>query len=171
MTELDGELRPMEGLVDFHEATWVFKRNGLYYLTTPTTIRAKTASANAISKTPLGPWNTRASTWNPRAATPATARGGIQGPMVAFYHNMPSPERGTCDPSASTALSSPRTEASRPWSRQNRCARCGAAPGIRTIGALFIGRKKPFCPKVPRSLARRQPERQPADQKQRDLGL
>ena len=33
MTEIDGDPQPMTGLTDFHEATWVFKRNGIYYLT------------------------------------------------------------------------------------------------------------------------------------------
>ena len=32
MMELDGAMRTMEGLVDFHEATWVHKYNGKYYL-------------------------------------------------------------------------------------------------------------------------------------------
>ncbi len=30
--ELDGAMRTMEGLVDFHEATWIHKYNGKYYL-------------------------------------------------------------------------------------------------------------------------------------------
>lgn len=33
MMELDGAMRTMEGLVDFHEATWIHKYNGKYYLT------------------------------------------------------------------------------------------------------------------------------------------
>src|SRR6186713_1399781 len=32
MMSIDGEMTKMEGLVDFHEASWVHKRNGLYYL-------------------------------------------------------------------------------------------------------------------------------------------
>ena len=32
MVELDGEMKEMEGLEDFHEATWVHKYNGKYYL-------------------------------------------------------------------------------------------------------------------------------------------
>src|ERR1035437_8544322 len=31
MMEIDGSMQDMVGLVDFHEATWVFKRNGVYY--------------------------------------------------------------------------------------------------------------------------------------------
>ena len=32
MVELDGEMKEMEGLEDFHEATWIHKYNGKYYL-------------------------------------------------------------------------------------------------------------------------------------------
>ena len=32
MMELDGLMQPMEGLEDFHEATWEHKYNGKYYL-------------------------------------------------------------------------------------------------------------------------------------------
>jgi len=32
MMEVDGEMKPMDGLQDFHEATWVHKYKGLYYL-------------------------------------------------------------------------------------------------------------------------------------------
>ena len=32
MIELDGPMRTMEGLSDFHEATWIHKYNGKYYL-------------------------------------------------------------------------------------------------------------------------------------------
>ena len=33
MMELDGAMQTMEGLVDFHEAAWIHKYNGKYYLT------------------------------------------------------------------------------------------------------------------------------------------
>jgi beta-xylosidase len=32
MMEIDGAMQTMQGLVDFHEATWVHKKNGVYYL-------------------------------------------------------------------------------------------------------------------------------------------
>lgn len=32
MMELDGPMQTMEGLEDFHEATWIHKYNGKYYL-------------------------------------------------------------------------------------------------------------------------------------------
>jgi arabinoxylan arabinofuranohydrolase len=57
MTELDGALQNMTGLVDFHEATRVFKRHELYYYVTysdnhPGSNRLRYAtSTNA-----LGPW-------------------------------------------------------------------------------------------------------------------
>src|SRR5688572_3983358 len=32
MVEIDGSMKPMQGLVDFHEGSWVHKYNGKYYL-------------------------------------------------------------------------------------------------------------------------------------------
>jgi arabinoxylan arabinofuranohydrolase len=32
MMEIDGAMQPMTGLHDFHEASWVHKRKGIYYL-------------------------------------------------------------------------------------------------------------------------------------------
>jgi hypothetical protein len=31
MVEVDGDMRPMEGLDQFHEGPWVFKKDGIYY--------------------------------------------------------------------------------------------------------------------------------------------
>ena len=44
MVELDGEMKDMEGLEDFHEATWIHKYNGKYYV-----------SGNAILKQTVDP--------------------------------------------------------------------------------------------------------------------
>jgi len=59
MIEIDGEMKPMEGLVDFHEATWVFKRKGTYYLTYADNHSDATGDNRlcyATSNNPLGPW-------------------------------------------------------------------------------------------------------------------
>ena len=59
MMEIDGSMQDMVGLVDFHEATWVFKRNGLYYLTYSDNHSDSTGNNRmryAISTNPLGPW-------------------------------------------------------------------------------------------------------------------
>lgn len=56
MTEIDGAMQKMEGLVDFHEATWVFKRNGIYYLTYSDNHGRENQLRYATSSSPLGPW-------------------------------------------------------------------------------------------------------------------
>ncbi|MBO9204473.1 MULTISPECIES: family 43 glycosylhydrolase [Niastella] len=56
MIEIDGTLQKMEGLVDFHEATWVFKRNGIYYLTYADNHGRENQLRYATSNGPLGPW-------------------------------------------------------------------------------------------------------------------
>jgi len=56
MTEIDGAMKTMEGLVDFHEAAWVFKRNGIYYLTYADNNPKQNQLRYATSTSPLGPW-------------------------------------------------------------------------------------------------------------------
>ena len=60
MMELAEPLRPMEGLKDFHEAAWIHKRNGIYYLSYADNHAVNGKGANrlnyATSNSPLGPW-------------------------------------------------------------------------------------------------------------------
>ena len=56
MISMKEVMRPMEGLEDFHEATWVFKRAGLYYLTYSDNQEGSNRLRYAVSKSPLGPW-------------------------------------------------------------------------------------------------------------------
>ncbi len=56
-TRLDGEMQPMQGLVDFHEGTWVHKYNGKYYLShSDDHGRDGNQLRYAMSDSPLGPW-------------------------------------------------------------------------------------------------------------------
>ncbi len=59
MIEADGEPQPMTGLTDFHEATWVFKRKGVYYLTYADNHPRNNQMQYATSPNPLGPWTSR----------------------------------------------------------------------------------------------------------------
>lgn len=62
MTEIDGDMKRMDGLKDFHEAAWVHKRNGLYYLSYADnydTNGMHNRMNYATSKSPLGPWTYR----------------------------------------------------------------------------------------------------------------
>ena len=92
MTEIDGEMQDMKGLEDFHEATWVFKRNGIYYLTHADNHREGKVDANqmryATSSGPLGPWTPRGVYLGPTGSE--TNHGSIveyKGQWYAFYHN------------------------------------------------------------------------------------
>lgn len=87
MIELDGELQPMTGLYDFHEGTWVFKRNGIYYLTYADNKGGANQLRYAISTSPLGPWAHKGVYLN--STTSDTSHGSIveyNGQWWAFYH-------------------------------------------------------------------------------------
>jgi len=56
-TKLTGTMQPMQGLVDFHEATWVHKYNGKYYLSHSDNHGSDGNQMKyAVSDSPLGPW-------------------------------------------------------------------------------------------------------------------
>ncbi|GAO42570.1 family 43 glycosylhydrolase [Flavihumibacter petaseus] len=91
MMEIDGTVQPMTGLIDFHEATWVHKRNGLYYMS-----YADNHDANgkhnqlryAVSESPLGPWRYKGIYMDPTDSY--TNHGSIveyKGQWYAFYHS------------------------------------------------------------------------------------
>lgn len=88
-TKLDGEMKPMTGLDDFHEATWVHKYNGKYYLSHSDNNNHKEGNymRYAISDSPLGPWKSMGYYMYPTGAE--TNHGSIvefKGKWYAFYH-------------------------------------------------------------------------------------
>ncbi|MGF7037644.1 beta-xylosidase [Mucilaginibacter lappiensis] len=92
MTEIAEPLQTMEGLKDFHEATWVFKRNNIYYLTYADNHAIDGKGANrlnyATSKSPLGPWTYGGVYLDPTGCD--TSHGSVveyKGKWYAFYHN------------------------------------------------------------------------------------
>ena len=59
MMELDGLMQPMEGLEDFHEATWVHKYNGKYYmLSSGCTGWDPNIAEIAVADSIMGTWKT-----------------------------------------------------------------------------------------------------------------
>ncbi|HET6556622.1 MAG TPA: family 43 glycosylhydrolase, partial [Prolixibacteraceae bacterium] len=87
MIELDGELQPMTGLYDFHEGTWVFKRNELYYLTYADNKGGANQLRYAVSTSPLGPWTHKGVYLG--STTSDTSHGSVveyKGQWWAFYH-------------------------------------------------------------------------------------
>lgn len=92
MVELDGEMVRMEGLVDFHEGTWVHKYNGKYYLSYPDNyVDEQGHQYNrlhyAMSDSPLGPWEYKGIFLDKTDCD--TSHGSIvefNGQWYAFYH-------------------------------------------------------------------------------------
>jgi hypothetical protein len=88
MMEMDGDIQTMSGLVDFHEATWVFKRNGLYYMTYSDNNPGANRMRYATSLNPLGPWTHKGIYLDPTDCD--TSHGSVveyKGQWYAFYHN------------------------------------------------------------------------------------
>ncbi|MFC4672598.1 family 43 glycosylhydrolase [Dysgonomonas termitidis] len=92
MIALEDSLVFMEGLDDFHEAAWVFKRNGIYYLAYSDNNRENGKGANrlnyATSNNPLGPWTYQGVYLYPTGCD--TSHGSVveyKGQWYAFYHN------------------------------------------------------------------------------------
>ena len=96
MIEVDGEMQQMEGLEDFHEASWVHKRNGVYYLSYSDNhdekwndgVKGDNRMRYAISNSPLGPWKSMGIYMEPTDSY--TNHGSIveyKGQWYAFYHN------------------------------------------------------------------------------------
>ncbi|MDR0750847.1 MAG: family 43 glycosylhydrolase [Tannerellaceae bacterium] len=97
MMEIDGTMKTMEGLEDFHEATWVHKRNGVYYLSYSDNhdenndkegVKGDNRMRYATGKSPLGPWTYRGIYMDPTDSY--TNHGSIveyKGQWYAFYHN------------------------------------------------------------------------------------
>ena len=56
MVELAEPLTDMQGLVDFHEGSWVHKYNGKYYLSYADNFNGANRMLYCMSDSPLGPW-------------------------------------------------------------------------------------------------------------------
>lgn len=96
MMEIDGKMQLMEGLDNFHEGPFVFKRNGIYYMIYPDHHREPEKEGEvygnnmhyAISKSPLGPWKHKGIILDPTGTE--TSHGSIvqfKGNWYLFYHN------------------------------------------------------------------------------------
>lgn len=89
MLEVDGQMHQMQGLVDFHEATWVHKYNGVYYLSySDNNSTGGNQMRYAISNNPLGPWTYKGIYMKPTGSP--TNHGSIveyKNQGYSFYHN------------------------------------------------------------------------------------
>ena len=91
MIEIDGNMQEMQGLVNFHEATWVHKYNGKYYLSYSDNGGGGNGNGDqlkyAVSDNPLGPWTDMGA--YVYATGCGTNHGSIveyKGQWYAFYH-------------------------------------------------------------------------------------
>lgn len=96
MMELDGPMQLMKGLEDFHEAAWIHKYDGKYYLSYSDNhdenwndgVKGDNRMRYAISDSPLGPWESKGIYMEPTDSY--TNHGSIvkfKGQWYAFYHN------------------------------------------------------------------------------------
>jgi hypothetical protein len=88
MVSLKNGMANMDGLKDFHEATWVFKRNGIYYLTYADNNHGANRMHYAISEQPLGPWSYQGIFLEPTGCD--TTHGSVvefKGQWYLFYHD------------------------------------------------------------------------------------
>lgn len=88
MMSIKGSMRAMEGLSDFHEAPWVHKYKGKYYLShSDNNSNGGNNMRYAISDNPLGPWKDMGVYIYPVGSE--TTHGSIaeyKGQWYAFYH-------------------------------------------------------------------------------------
>ncbi|MDR3217387.1 MAG: glycoside hydrolase N-terminal domain-containing protein [Dysgonamonadaceae bacterium] len=88
MLELAGPLQDMLGLEDFHEAAWVHKRNGIYYLSYADNARGGNRLQYATGDSPLGPWKSQGVLLDKVSSD--TNHGSVveyKGQSYLFYHN------------------------------------------------------------------------------------
>ncbi|SED15754.1 family 43 glycosylhydrolase [Paenibacillus sp. GP183] len=96
MMSIKGSMKEMKGLEDFHEAAWVFKRNGVYYLTYADNLEGNNRMRYATSEHPLGPWTHRGIFLEPCGCS--TTHGSVaefKGRWYLFYHNQEISGEGT----------------------------------------------------------------------------
>jgi hypothetical protein len=88
MIEVDGAMQSVTNLDDFHEASRVFKRNGVYYFCYADNNPGANRLRYATGSGPLGPWTSQGIFLNPTGSD--TSHGSIvqfNGQWYAFYHN------------------------------------------------------------------------------------
>ncbi|MFF2015800.1 family 43 glycosylhydrolase [Paenibacillus sp. NPDC058177] len=97
MVSIDGPVKQFTELQDFHEASWVFKRNGIYYLMYSDNNPGANKMRYATSSSPLGPWINRGVMLDPVTSS-ETTHGSIveyKGNWYLFYHNSKISSNGT----------------------------------------------------------------------------
>ncbi|WNS45557.1 family 43 glycosylhydrolase [Paenibacillus sp. MMS20-IR301] len=97
MMSVTGQVKQFTELQDFHEASWVFKRNGLYYLMYSDNHSGGNQLRYATSSSPLGPWTNRGVILDPVNSS-ETSHGSVveyKGNWYMLYHNAAISANGT----------------------------------------------------------------------------
>jgi len=97
MISMDGQPKRFSELADFHEASWAFKRNGVYYLIYSDNHSEGNQMRYATSDNPLGPWTNRGVFLDP-VKNSGTSHGSVaeyKGNWYLFYHNAEISSNGT----------------------------------------------------------------------------
>lgn len=78
----------LQGLDDYHEGPWVFKRNGIYYMSYPDNHPGRNRMCYATAHSPLGPFHSHGPYLAPTGS--GTTHGSVaemNGRWFCFYHN------------------------------------------------------------------------------------
>ncbi|MDG0791290.1 family 43 glycosylhydrolase [Cohnella ginsengisoli] len=97
MMSIDGPIAQFTELQDYHEAPWVFKKDGLYYMTYADGNPGANRMRYATSANPLGPWTNRGILLDPVAGS-ETTHGSVvayKGNWYLFYHTAKVSNNGT----------------------------------------------------------------------------
>lgn len=86
----------VDGLEDYHEGPWVFKRNGIYYMAYPDNAGGGNNMRYAIAESPMGPWTSQGVILGSTGCD--TSHGSVveyKGEWYIFYHNQAVSGNGT----------------------------------------------------------------------------
>jgi hypothetical protein len=95
MVTIAGQPQAVTGLNDFHEGTWVFKRNNLYYLTYADNSPDFNQLEYAVATNVMGPWTSKGVYLGSTGCS--TSQGSVvefHGQWYQFYHNQSISDNG-----------------------------------------------------------------------------
>jgi hypothetical protein len=96
MVSIEGTAQAVTNLHDFHEGTWVFKRNDLYYLTYADNASGNNELEYATATNVMGPWTPKGVYLTSTGS--GTSQGSVveyRGQWYQFYHNAALSGNGT----------------------------------------------------------------------------
>ena len=96
MVSINGAVQAVTNLNDFHEGTWVFKRNNLYYLTYADNNPSDNQLEYAVATKVMGPWTSKGVyLYSTGCSTSQGSAVQYHGQWYQFYHNQAISDNGT----------------------------------------------------------------------------